>query len=191
MDQMAPEEGEPECRREILLIQRLLAKAVQPSPTRSTFTVEELESAALSVAQYLASASAAKKTNLGSPLEASVDKNGAPVTDNEVAAAVASKSGDASLTISMQGAAALVGATQPAQSGSAVTSQDLRRSRRQQRPRARPPSPPQSVLRQLAEMGFTRKAVEHALKALGGAVGDMSPSPESLVAWLLENQDQV
>jgi hypothetical protein len=37
------------------------------------------------------------------------------------------------------------------------------------------------------EMGFPRKAVEHAAKALGG-IGDMTPSPESIVGWLLEHQ---
>jgi hypothetical protein len=37
------------------------------------------------------------------------------------------------------------------------------------------------------EMGFPRKAVEQAAKALGG-IGDMTPSPESIVGWLLEHQ---
>ena len=40
------------------------------------------------------------------------------------------------------------------------------------------------------EMGFPRKAVEQAVKALG-ALGNMNPSPESIVGWLLEHQDQV
>ena len=40
------------------------------------------------------------------------------------------------------------------------------------------------------EMGFPRKAVEEAVKALG-ALGNLNPSPESIVGWLLEHQDQV
>lgn len=36
------------------------------------------------------------------------------------------------------------------------------------------------------EMGFPRKAVEQAAKALGG-IGDIGPSPESIVGWLLEH----
>ncbi|CAB4065719.1 HERC2 [Lepeophtheirus salmonis] len=44
--------------RSVLLIQRLLAKATQPSPAKFMFSIEELESAALTVSQYLASASA-------------------------------------------------------------------------------------------------------------------------------------
>ena len=39
----------------------------------------------------------------------------------------------------------------------------------------------------LMEMGFPRKAVEQAAKALGG-IGDLTPSPESIVGWLLEHQ---
>jgi hypothetical protein len=51
-----------------MLIQRLLAKATQPSPVKAMYPAEELESAALAVCQYLASAAAAKRANLGSPV---------------------------------------------------------------------------------------------------------------------------
>lgn len=40
------------------------------------------------------------------------------------------------------------------------------------------------------EMGFPRKAVEHAAKVLGG-IGEMTTSPESIVGWLLEHQSVV
>ena len=39
-------------------------------------------------------------------------------------------------------------------------------------------------------MGFNRRAAEHALNPLGGQ-GNLNPSPESIVGWLLEHQDQV
>ena len=39
-------------------------------------------------------------------------------------------------------------------------------------------------------MGFSRRAAEFALKAMGG-IGEITPSPESIVGWLLEHQDQV
>jgi hypothetical protein len=42
----------------------------------------------------------------------------------------------------------------------------------------------------LIDMGFNRRAAEIAIKALGG-LGEMTPSPESIVSWLLENPDQV
>ena len=56
---------------------------------------------------------------------------------------------------------------------------------------ARPVSPPPSAtIQALIDMGFNRRAAEHALKALGGQ-GNLNPSPESIVGWLLEHQDQV
>ncbi len=59
-----------------MLIQRLLAKATQPSPVKAMYPAEELESAALAMCQYLASAAAAKRANLGSPVAVAVT-NGA------------------------------------------------------------------------------------------------------------------
>ncbi|XP_043204412.1 E3 ubiquitin-protein ligase HERC2-like [Amphibalanus amphitrite] len=58
-------------------------------------------------------------------------------------------------------------------------------------PRASPPRrkrrtsspPPSEMVRQLAEMGFERRAVEKALQCMDG-----EPSAESVVAWLLERQ---
>ena len=50
-----------------------------------------------------------------------------------------------------------------------------------------PKTPPSCVVQQLMDMGFGRKSVETALKIL--SVENVSPSPESLVAWLLEHQD--
>lgn len=57
------------------LIQKLLAKATHPSPAKAVFSTEELESAALAVCQYLASAAAAKRANLGSPTLGSTHEN--------------------------------------------------------------------------------------------------------------------
>jgi hypothetical protein len=55
----------------------------------------------------------------------------------------------------------------------------------------RPLSPPPSATVQaLVDMGFNRRAAEIAIAALGGR-GEMTPSPESIVSWLLENPDQV
>ena len=43
---------------------------------QSIFSAEELESAALAVCQYLASAAAAKRANLGSPISTSLHETG-------------------------------------------------------------------------------------------------------------------
>ena len=69
-----------------------------------------------------------------------------------------------------------------------VTSKDLRRRKRRFRTSSSPP--PTGNVQTLMEMGFPRKAVEEAVKALGG-IGNLNPSPESIVGWLLEHQDQV
>ncbi len=61
-----------------MLIQRLLAKATQPSPVKAMYPAEELESAALAVCQYLASAAAAKRANLGSPVAVTTAGASAP-----------------------------------------------------------------------------------------------------------------
>merc|ERR1740123_1042553 len=74
-----------------------------------------------------------------------------------------------------------------------VTSRDLRTSRMTRRVRAvtRPASPPPSAtIQALIDMGFSRRAAEVALKALGG-IGEITPSPESIVGWILEHQDQI
>ena len=69
--------------REILLIQRLLSKTTHPSPIKALFGVEELESAALAVSQYLASAAAAKKVNLGSPVQEQAAERNEQQVSNE------------------------------------------------------------------------------------------------------------
>ena len=45
---------------------------------------------------------------------------------------------------------------------------------------------PSSNVQSLMEMGFPRQAVEQAVKALAG-IGNLNPSPESIVGWLLEH----
>jgi hypothetical protein len=65
-----------------MLIQRLLAKATQPSPVKAMYPAEELESAALAVCQYLASAAAAKRANLGSPVAVTTAGASAPHATN-------------------------------------------------------------------------------------------------------------
>ena len=131
-------------RKEILLIQRLLTKATHPSPLKAIFAEEELESAAMAVSQYLASAAAAKKVNLGSPVEPAplatsheLKNDSSLIVSNEVARDKRSNS----CSSATAGNSAANGSGEGAVTGQAVTSKDLRQSRRN-RPRARPPSPP-------------------------------------------------
>ena len=71
--------------------------------------------------------------------------------------------------------------TQPTPSSSSlqprsVTAKDLRRRKRRFRKTSSSP-PPTGNVQTLMEMGFPRKAVEEAVKALG-ALGNLNPSPE-------------
>ena len=170
-------------RKETLLIQRLLTKATQPSPVKAMYQAEELEAAALALCQYLASAAAAKRANLGSPVVASMTGDSLTASNNvPQEAGLNSRNNTASNTSNVA----------PQQLGS-VTSRDLRSSRMTRRVRAvtRPASPPPSAtIQALIDMGFSRRAAEVALKALGG-IGDITPSPESIVGWILEHQDQI
>ena len=156
-----------------MLIQRLLVKATQPSPVKAMYQAEELEHAALAMCQYLASAAAAKRANLGSPLTATATDG------NKQEEQVEGEASNAEQTAQVP----------------AVTSKDLKTSRRSRvrgaAAAARQASPPPTAtVQSLIDMGFNRLAAEYAIKALGG-IGEMTPSPESIVGWLLENQDQI
>ena len=278
--------------REVLLIQRLLSKATQPSPIKAVFSADEIESAILAVSQYLASAAAAKRVNLGSPHEKPSNTTvitkdrSATASPSTVSTTINTSDGvsstvpisstvsfasmphqppspstssttysvattafeassteggsrsntlkcDASLITNLRanlyqktnselntppyisnvfpstdipqcsdGAHGQLPVNAPIAKysgsfhGTAVTSHDLRASRRNRVPRHRPPSPPPCpTVQTLMEMGFPRKAVELAVKSLAegsnGGSSEMTPSPESIVGWLLENQDQV
>ena len=172
-------------KRETLLIQRLLLKATQPSPVKAMYQAEELEAAALALCQYLASAAAAKRANLGSPVVATAGDIG------EVGEAWQSNISNVQHPPAHPLPPPAQHLLQPPPPGS-VTSRDLRSSRQNRRVRAsRPASPPPSAtIQSLIDMGFSRRAAEFALKAMGG-IGEMTPSPESIVGWLLEHQDQV
>ena len=178
-------------KKEVMLIQRLLVKATQPSPVKAIYQAEELEAAALAVCQYLASAAAAKRVNLGSPVAPSQLTGSlllGRVSETPLGSEARPPSGVST------------GANQsPAhQAVPSVTSRDLRTSRSSRRGRASQAStankpdepPPSTTIQSLMDMGFSRRAAEFALKSMGGA-GEVTPSPESLVGWLLEHQDQV
>ena len=175
-------------KKEVMLIQRLLVKATQPSPVKAIYQSEELESAALAVCQYLASAAAAKRVNLGSPVAASqLTTSFLTGRGSELGGCEGRPPSGVSTSTNQSPA------HQPVPS---VTSRDLRTSRSSRRGRATLPSakpddpPPSTTIQSLMDMGFSRRAGEYALKAMGGA-GATDPSPESLVGWLLEHQDQV
>nr|CAD7427832.1 unnamed protein product [Timema monikensis] len=129
---------------ETLLVQRLIVKATQPSPLKSTFGKAELEAAALSVSQCLAVEVRSKMQRGG----------------------VNSKPGG--------------GVNTPASETSLPSPASV--SNRLNKPQSQ-------LVGQLTEMGFARRSVESAIKALG-LKSEVAPSPETLVGWLLEHPEQ-
>ena len=179
--------GSDHGKKDANLLQKLLSKATHPSPIRAIFGVEELEAACLVVCQYLASSAAAKRNNVGVSNQAFIpnyhqDKQPSHEPINTVNSSKEATPSMASTTMETSDVADnSVVVTR------AVTSKDLRK----RKSRTRPTSPPPAAnVQTLMEMGFPRKAVEQAVKALGG-IGNLNPSPESIVGWLLEHQDQV
>nr|CAD7453257.1 unnamed protein product [Timema tahoe] len=129
---------------ETLLVQRLIIKATQPSPLKSTFGKAELEAAALSVSQCLAVEVRSKMQRGGA--------NSKPGGGVNTPASETSLPSPASVSNKLN----------------------------------KPQSP---LVGQLTEMGFARRSVESAIKALG-LKSEVAPSPETLVGWLLEHPEQ-
>ena len=165
MNSSSIEDLESDSKRDILLIQKLLSKAIQPSPIKAIFSKREMESAALDVSQYLSSAAAAKRINMESPMSKSQHQ--------EEAIKQVEETKEERPKVEHK-------------PGGAVSSRDFksRRNRAKIRPQTPPPS---TTVQSLMEMGFPRKSVEFAVKAMVGT-SEVTPSPESIVGWLLEHR---
>ncbi|KAK8398901.1 hypothetical protein O3P69_004178 [Scylla paramamosain] len=148
---------------EILLIQKLIIASTPPSPVKASYTREQLETAALALCENLTE-------------EISHPSPNTPCSNDDVS----SPQSDHSL-----GVPTSVGFLNKAQTTQSRPSRPVQ-TPRGKRTRTTSPAP---LVRQLMEMGFSRKSVEHAIKALGGQGGEVSPSPESLVVWLIEHSD--
>ncbi|XP_042876756.1 E3 ubiquitin-protein ligase HERC2-like isoform X6 [Penaeus japonicus] len=147
---------------EILLIQRLITAATPPSPVKASYTREQLETAALALCESLTE----EISQPTPPTPCSNDDLSTPLSEHSI--------GPPSPGILVDNHS-----TQPRPTHASHTT-------RGKRTRTVPPSP---LVRQLMEMGFARKSVEHAIKALGGLGTEVTPSPESLVVWLIEHAD--
>ncbi|XP_042217246.1 E3 ubiquitin-protein ligase HERC2-like isoform X2 [Homarus americanus] len=148
---------------EILLIQRMITASTPPSPVKATYTREQLETAALALCESLTE-------------EISQPSPTTPCSNDDVSTPLSEHSlgGPPSPGIPSDNLLTQTRPTRPAQ------------TTRGKRTRNASPSP---LVRQFMEMGFSRKSVEHAVKALGGLGTEIAPSPESLVVWLIEHAD--
>ncbi|XP_022244118.1 E3 ubiquitin-protein ligase HERC2-like isoform X2 [Limulus polyphemus] len=147
-----------------LLIQHLTSIATQPSPLKAIFPKEELEASCIAVLQYLTSEATRPAQR---PTQKDLDNAQTPTSD----AGSSSMGTDNSVE----------------QPEIPVAPPKPRKARNKAHT---PPPPPIPAVQQLMEMGFPRRNVEVAVKALSTSSGG-TPSAEALVSWLLEHQDQV
>lgn len=162
-------DGREDCRnKRTSLFQEMLTRATKPQPLKPIFKHKELEEAALTVSQYLAS-----------ELRHSLIQ----VTNTII-------TGTASGSASVGGVATTAGPFSEPESPVSdcslisLTSSQKKHCKSTGRKSPLPMSP---LVAQLIEMGFPKKSVEFAIKSLSSAVGFITA--ESVVAWLLENPD--
>ncbi|XP_050303138.1 E3 ubiquitin-protein ligase HERC2 [Anthonomus grandis grandis] len=145
----------------ILLIQKLLAKATQPSPLKPGFSLQEMQLAALNLSQYLAA-----EGNFEVPCGINNDKPGGSM--------VTIKPGPASELATPNSECSI----------KSVVSE--RTSKRLELEDETPPIHP--MVHQIVEMGFTKKSVEYAIKSLSENPETVVVE-ESVICWLLEHPE--
>lgn len=142
----------------VLLIQKLLAKATQPSPLKPGFNLQEMQLATLNLSQYLAA-----EGNFENVLVTNGISNEKPTPKNVTRcnSELATPNSECSIK-------------------SVVSEKTSKRRELEE------DVPVHPMVTQIVEMGFTKKAVETAIKTL--AIGpDTLMSPESIIGWLLEH----
>ncbi|KAL3277032.1 hypothetical protein HHI36_012394 [Cryptolaemus montrouzieri] len=140
----------------VLLIQKILVKATQPSPLKPGFTLDEMQLAALNLSQYLAAEGIFETPATCITNEKNSFKNGTKCNSE-----LATPNSDCSVK--------------------SVVSEKTNKRRELEED-----LPSHPLVSPIVEMGFTKKAVENAIKILS-IEGDNVTTPESVVAWLLEH----
>ncbi|XP_052278368.1 E3 ubiquitin-protein ligase HERC2-like [Dreissena polymorpha] len=157
-------EEEPVPESPGLILQQILVSATQASPLKAIFTREEMEAACLSVSQYLTAA----RDLYGE--EEEIEES-----DTEMEPPILVLHSDTSSE------PVVMETNQPAQVPTVLGKPRMKKTRQE----ILPPLP--EVMR-IMEMGFQRRQVEYAIKALGhsGGATDM-PAANTVVNWLLEH----
>lgn len=192
--------GRRSASRSLLLFERVLAKATQPSPVKAIFSRRELEEAALTICQHL---SAINRKSQEKQREQELNKSlmkcvstattigSVPSLEDQVKSPTPSDVGSVGSAPDQPSSVSFSGKNV----GGKESTTGTRPRKKSTGSGATVPAAP--VVQQLMEMGFHRDSVEAALKALvtehqqTAAVPAVSPSPETLVAWLLEHHHTV
>lgn len=172
----------------LTLVEQVMATATQPSPLRPIFGRQELEAAAIALVQFLVAEGTRKKRS--TQLLAEMESTAANATEHEpVADSPTSEDGAAADHYGNDSVAGLQAAGRSHRAKSKGSSSRRSSLSTPHGPvAAAPASVP--VVQQLVEMGFSRHSVAVALNALAGSFHVM-PSPEAIVSWLLEHEDEV
>ncbi|XP_065932277.1 E3 ubiquitin-protein ligase HERC2 isoform X4 [Magallana gigas] len=160
VEEVSEEDPESESSPANTILQLLMSIATQPSPIKAVFSREELEGAALSVAQYLTATS---------QLEVDDSESSESESDNEQVPPVGSQAEVPSN----------INRNKPKKVRSA-----------EHRNHHEPQEHVDPVVTQLMEMGFPKKNVKFALKAISSSTlvpNPEHPSIEALVGWLIEH----
>nr|XP_022328228.1 E3 ubiquitin-protein ligase HERC2-like isoform X2 [Crassostrea virginica] len=159
-EEIGDEDPESDSAPANTILQQLMSVATQPSPIKAVFSRDELEGAALAVAQYLTATSL---------LEVDDSESSESESENELLPPV----------------------RPPAEVPPSNVNRNKPKKPRNQEPRNQEPPPEVNpVVTQLMEMGFPKRNVKLALKAIGSSSlvpNPDQPSIEALVGWLIEH----
>lgn len=149
----------------MLLIQKILTKAIQPSPLKAIFTTQEMLVAATNLSQFLATV-CNNGTQFNKP-SANNDKNNTAIV----------------VPVCKESTSELPTPTSECSAQSVVSEKSSKKKKYAESGPALPGSP---MITQLVEMGFRQKNVESAIKSFG-VMPNVPLTPETVVAWLLEH----
>lgn len=126
----------------ILLIQKLLTKATQPSPLKPGFSLQEMQLAALNLSQYLAAEANSEATSISNINNEKFTNKNQVVKDNP--GELVTPNSECSVK--------------------SVVSDKAHKKKKNEESNQAPINP---IISQIMEMGFTKKSVENAIKASG------------------------
>lgn len=124
----------------VLLIQKILAKATQPSPLKPGFSLEEMQLAALNLSQFLAAEGNLENTSSSG------------ISNDKIAIKTPTK--EDAVTPNTE---------------CSVKSGFSEKSHKRKKCETQKECPPNPNIGQIVEMGFAKKSVENAIKALGNS----------------------
>ncbi|XP_017782464.1 PREDICTED: E3 ubiquitin-protein ligase HERC2 isoform X2 [Nicrophorus vespilloides] len=176
MEQSQEQQEDDGPQQPILLMQKILMKATQPSPLKPGFTLEEMQLAALNLSQYLAA-----EGNFDKP---AIVAAGSSSSTSAVAAASACCiiNNDKGVSKNKEGGSELPTPTSEGSVKSVVSEKNAKKKKNEEANQL----PVNPIVTQIVEMGFSKKSVENAMKNIDSLI-----TPENIISWLLEHPDVV